>query len=1575
MGLLSNTSNEKKAGLLNKTSAVTPAKAPLKIAGSTAFSTPQTSFNPSLPGEEDIRSAAPAAPRETPTLPGPTIISKSSTVPSLKDKLLNKIPSGFGKDILEGVIDAPRKILFGDPQDREITRDIQQSTGKAPGFADSMVSEGLLPFAGRTDTEKIDKRVESLVKNGIDPKRAYEVAALDVQKKKSIDLRSPRLPGEQKVVDDAYDSLALTDAEKKALRFSNFTENLGLGLDVAGNTPIGGITKNLAANAARIAATRDIDVIRTVLKDTGVPDDVAEKLAVRLQNVTDPKEVSDIVTTADEWGIGSVPDAAPETAPKAGLLSRADEASKLEGEKAALDGAYEQGIDTYKRLIKYQEGGAKNALSDGLPEVSSVRGANGRRLAPNSYGAQFQREGDGILRELGFAAKEGPTSEVGGREEANKFLTSFKEIIERRKDLEQRIKEFQRTASNDRPLRIPAAAKGPEIKGPKMLEESRAPQSEARPGLLSRSSPVGEEDIVTETLPKVSRENAESARVKPSKTVDKTSRLKASLQETKTKVIEYVQNEQERVRQLVNRKDLKVVDHSDPYLRSTLYSGRVGEKIEKGKMQIKDAIDKMAEVANKSKVHVYEEGKHRKVTLADIRKEVNDYLIARHAPERNRAIGEGAAGITTKDAEARLLEIEKGPNGEKIKEIANALQEMNNQTLDLLHDSGVISDDLYDKLRTKYKNHIPLQRIMDHTEDFAGTLSGKGYDVRSTGIKTAKGSDKEVDDILTNITSNYEQAVLRSEKNIVDQATLAFVRDNKDALRDLMYETKLPMMPVGKVKHKAAYDAVFESELVDFAKSLGAKFERGGQVGRTLGTFSPGSKTIMRKFATPREVLAHESGHFFDNKYGLKNRFYNRGQSKGVAQEMLKHMERAGESANRMKSPDERFADSFEWWLTHRDLAKEQMPLFSQAMENIIRDIPDLKPLLNIKPSPRFSIEQMEETLFARQQFTNDPTILTMREDGHPVYIKIKDPNLAIALRGVGKETNLGAILQGVASFTRLYSGLATRFNPEFALPNKIRDLQETMVYLSSQEKIGGKGALKSVTKDAASLKDVLDGIRGKDTPGAKLYQEMKDLGGTTGGMGLSTRKKIELNIKDLEKLATSKTHHLANNIVEYVDGWNTIFEDSTRLSVYKQAIDSGLSKQRAAFLAKEASINFNRMGKGGPLINALYMFSNASIQGSTKMIRALKNPKVLGAVTASVAGSVATVNQWNDRIDKNWRDKVTKYDRLNGLTVMLPSEDGKARYFTIPVSWGLKPIKVMADYAYDAVNGKSQGIKDALDNTLNAVLEAYNPAGGTSLTSALTPTILDVPVEIKSNTSWSGSKIRPDFDKNAPADIQYFPSLGKTKTGQTAISISELLHDKAGVAVSPANIKYAFDQYISGAGRTVQKLFNLGATVTSKEGLPLDQYPFISRFYRQREPDELGQGTVGSANELSDNLSDQSRERFRFNNEAQKTYLELKKLPKDEALARAQQLQAENPKLMEKVKDIAEEDKLGLSYQDKQLKQLGVENGARAMFIYKQLEGRTVEDKKYYIKDLMEKKVISSQVLEQIKALMSRQK
>jgi len=856
---------------------------------------------------------------------------------------------------------------------------------------------------------------------------------------------------------------------------------------------------------------------------------------------------------------------------------------------------------------------------------------------------------------------------------------------------------------------------------------------------------------------------------------------------------EFVENDWERVRRLMNNKDINITPESDPYTAEILMHGRMGSRVE-------EAVD----IVKKVDKDILATAKTAKVTDAQLSDTINRYLQTRHAPERNAQIGLNAAGMSTTHAENLMKEIEALPYFKDVERIANELQDLNNRTLDVLLKGEVIDKELYDLLRKTYKNHVPLNRVFDDTEDIGSAIAGRPFDVKSTGIFRAKGSMRKVADIQANIVSSYDQAIIRAEKNRVDLATLKFARENKDI-------------------------GIFEE-------------------------FKP--KAV---------------GKTFDG---------------------------------------------------------------------------------------RIILERID-----------DPQVLQLREAGKPIHLRITDPSLALALRGVNR-LKLDITMRLVRSVTRFYASLATRFNPEFAFPNKIRDLQEAMVYAMSKGEVGYYGAAKIPLKDPASFKAVTDYVLGKDSEGARLYKQMKFDGGTTGGLGLSTRQQVQLDIDQIRKTNRSNPARAAQKIVETVDAWNQIFEDSTRFSVYKVALENDIPRPQAARLAKESSINFNKFGRGGPVINALYMFANASIQGSVKMLRAMRNPKVAATITSAVIAAVVAASEWNDSVDPDWRDKVTTWDRLNSLPVMIPSLDGGVRYISIPVSWGIKPIKVAADYGYDAMNGKLDSITDAMSGELAAIMEGYNPIGGTDITSAITPTILDLPSDIARNRAWHGGKIRPDWDEFAPASIQYFESLGKTTTGQTTIVVSQGMSG-IGIEVSPADINYAYETLIGGAGRAVSKFLNTISSI-SQGGWPRGkEIPFVSRFYRERTTEEVGTGNK-EYEDMQKIRGEQSRQRFILNQQAENAWNQLSAIPREEANRRYHQIKEEDPALAKKIVEISKDDKLGLTYTDRLIKQRGVENGMRARYLFgKFQELKTNAEKHALWKELSAKGILTEKTKSQIKYLL----
>lgn len=863
-------------------------------------------------------------------------------------------------------------------------------------------------------------------------------------------------------------------------------------------------------------------------------------------------------------------------------------------------------------------------------------------------------------------------------------------------------------------------------------------------------------------------------------------KAREAVREVFTKVRETVQDNAIRIRKLQETSGVRVADDADPYLAKKLFIGRASERLE----EVNDAIKNIDQ-------QIVKVSKALGIEDKQLMQDVNDYLIARHAPERNKALGDMAAGITDDQAKGVLKRIESSSYSKQVKKIAEQIQALNKQTLDVLYESGVITKKAYKELSENFKYHVPLNRVFDEEDDILQVLTTRGMDVKKTGLYQAKGSVRDISDVLQNVTDNLKSAVMRAEKNLVD------------------------------------------NEIARFAK-----------LNESTGLFT---------------------------------------------------------------------------------------------------EIPYVK---------------------ARK---SDEQILFYFDKGVHKALRIEDRRLAAAFRGVNMQF-MPPLLRFVPIYTRLYSSLATRFNPEFLLPNKIRDIQEMAVFAASKDKIGFSGAGKSVLRDPASIKSISEFMLGKNTAGARLYKQMRLDGGTTGGLGLSTKKQATIDLAKIRKTNRSSIRKGLVKTLETIDNVNQIIEDSSRLSVYKTALDRGLSRREAARLAKDATIDFNQMGTGGPIINSLYMFSNASIQGSTKMLKAMKNPKVAATVVTVVGTATALTNQHNDAIDSDWRDKVPEWDRYNNLVILLPSSDGDINYFKLPVSWGLKPIKVSMDYLYDLSQEKAT-IPDAIEGIMAATLDSYNPVGGTDALSTATPTPLDIPVEIGRNRAWHGGKIKPDYDPNSPEALKYFKSLTDTTSGKAFKDITKYFYKKTDgrVDVSPADLEYAFQQYIGGLGRFSSKVISTIQSVGTGEGLPkADDLPITSRFVGQKTSEEVGDRLMpaGKFYDIRDDV--EGADKFR-KAELKDLYAEMKQMsPEDRQKAMQELVNSGDVDAIKTIFDEFKKDAKGLTQIESSFSSASVKT--RATYLIEVQKTMSPDERAELMKRLIEKGLLTRAVIEEYMKLSTSQ-
>lgn len=109
----------------------------------------------------------------------------------------------------------------------------------------------------------------------------------------------------------------------------------------------------------------------------------------------------------------------------------------------------------------------------------------------------------------------------------------------------------------------------------------------------------------------------------------------------------------------------------------------------------------------------------------------------------------------------------------------------------------------------------------------------------------------------------------------------------------------------------------------------------------------------------------------------------------------------------------------------------------------------------------------------------------------------------------------------------------------------------------------------------------------------------------------------------------------------------------------------------------------------------------------------------------------------------------------------------------------------------------------------------------------------------------------------------------------------------------------------------------------------------------------------------------DQQAKKDALTERAQKKYDAIKGTPyfKDDLKSIAQG----NPEMAAKILDLYEADQKNLSYTERTIKSLGVEDGSRAQFIYAKIKAMDKGQKKAYLIDLAQKGILTDQVLTQI--------
>ena len=494
----------------------------------------------------------------------------------------------------------------------------------------------------------------------------------------------------------------------------------------------------------------------------------------------------------------------------------------------------------------------------------------------------------------------------------------------------------------------------------------------------------------------------------------------------------------------------------------------------------------------------------------------------------------------------------------------------------------------------------------------------------------------------------------------------------------------------------------------------------------------------------------------------------------------------------------------------------------------------------------------------------NDFTV-GVKVDGVQKLVTLKDKRLAAPMKNLELDKVTGAIKM-LMLLNRFLSQVNTTMNPEFVISNAFRDLETATINLSQYDI---DGLRKATVRDYfKALKGAYGGLKGKEgTEWQNWYKEYNDAGGKVNFWraddldAMRTRLKRELLMR--RKGVVPMTIRGARATLEFIEMGNMAIENAIRLSAYANARKRGLTAQSAARLAKNLTVNFNKRGEFATKMNALYLFYNASVQGTFVMLNALKSKRVQRISAAIVAMGFAEhfMNMMltpQDDDDEDLYDKIPDYIKEGNIIIMdptgklseivdgiIPIADVKgAQYIKIPMAYGYRVFHGLGRNTAALMSGK-QSTSDTVANIASSIVNNFNPIGGSeSLLNFLAPTVADPLIDIDQNRNFMGSKIRPEpspYDKSPPPDSQmYFPNVS-----DAARWISKELNELTGgdkitpgaIDWSPEVLDYIFEQFTGAAGAFVGRTVDSVSKGFSGEEIDINDTPVLRKMIGGNNP------------------------------------------------------------------------------------------------------------------------------------------
>ena len=507
-------------------------------------------------------------------------------------------------------------------------------------------------------------------------------------------------------------------------------------------------------------------------------------------------------------------------------------------------------------------------------------------------------------------------------------------------------------------------------------------------------------------------------------------------------------------------------------------------------------------------------------------------------------------------------------------------------------------------------------------------------------------------------------------------------------------------------------------------------------------------------------------------------------------------------------------------------------------------------------------VESYTNTLLTQ---ADAPYTVVAKFDGKERRVTLNRENpaalrLADAMRNM-TNSKPHLIVRMFGAVTRWYSAVATRFNPDFVLPNMFRDIQSALVNIQDVDADGLTAAI--VKHYPGALRASMSGAFNKGSgEWGKWYDEFALAGGKTAYAQMSDIGQLKDEIEKKFALAASRAgkdksamlllKRTGSKLIETVENLNDGVENAVRLAAYRGAREAGLSEKQAGSIAKNVTVNFNRKGRFGPFLNSFYMFFNASTQGNVRLLQAIYYSKKAKKIVVGVAVAGLMMEMLNSMLSADdddgeaFYDKIPSFEKERNIIIMMP--DGKD-YIKIPVAYGLNAFWNIGRTAGEIGRRGGDRWQESAANLAGTIVGAFNPFGFSfenrglweSFISLAMPSAFDPAVDLSQNKDFMGKPIRPE-EKYGPQDPEfrrYFKGVGEHWKALTD-SLNEMTGgnkvEAGAVSVSPEVLEYLANTAFGAAGGFFDRLASIPNKIATGD-ITVNDVPLARKVTGEKSP------------------------------------------------------------------------------------------------------------------------------------------